>query len=55
MLQASNNHFLLLEVQARLVALLKKKPNFHQNQIQESNTCEGKNLQVHEFNLFGGL
>ena len=34
---------------------VEKKPNFHQNQIRESNTCEGENLQVHEFNLFGGL
>ena len=48
MLRASNNHFLLLDGQARLMALLKKKkrPNFHQNQIRESNACEGESLQV---------
>ena len=28
------------------MALLKKRPNFHQNQIRESNACEGENLQV---------
>ena len=48
MLQALNNHFLLLDGRARLMALLKKKkgPNFHQNQIRESNACEGESLQV---------
>ena len=24
----------------------KKRPNFHQNQIRESNACEGESLQV---------
>ena len=24
----------------------KKRPNFHQNQIRESDACEGENLQV---------
>ena len=28
------------------MALLKKKPNFHQNQIRKSDSCEGENLQV---------
>ena len=48
MLQALNNRFLLLDGRARLMALLKKKkgPNFHQNQIRESNACEGESLQV---------
>ena len=46
MQRASNNHFLLLDAQARLMALLKKRPNFHQNQIWEVNTCKGENLQV---------
>ena len=43
MLQALNNHFILLDAQARLMALLKKRSNFHQNQIQES---DRENLQV---------
>ena len=46
MLWASNNHFLPQDVQAKLMALLKKRLNFHQNQIWESNACEGENLQV---------
>ena len=48
MLQALNNHFLLLDGRARLMALLKKKkgPNFNQNKIWESNACEGESLQV---------
>ena len=46
MLWASNNHFLLLDAQARLMALFKKRSNFHQNQIRESDAHEGENLQV---------
>ena len=46
MLRALKHHFLLLDAQARLMALLKKKPNFHQNQIRKSDSCEGENLQV---------
>ena len=55
MLQASNNHFVLLDAQGRLMALLEKRPNVHQNQIWDSNAWEGENLQVlhicHEFSL----
>ena len=46
MLRALNNHFLLLDAQARLMALLKKRSNFHQNQIRVSDTCDRENLQV---------
>ena len=32
--------------------LVEKRPNFHQNQIRESDACERKNLQVlHIMNL----
>ena len=44
MLRAMNNHFLLLDAQARLMALLKKRSNFHQNQIRESDTRDRENL-----------
>ena len=46
MLRAMNNHFLLLDAQARLMVLLKKRSNFNQNQIQESDTRDRENLQV---------
>ena len=46
MLWALNNHFLLLDAQAGLMALLKKRSSFHQNQIRESDAREGENLQV---------
>ena len=52
MLWALNSHFLLLDAQARLMTLLKKRSNFHQNQIRESDARNGENLQVlHIMNL----
>ena len=52
MLQALNSHFLLLDAQARLMTLLKKRSNFHQNQIRESDARKAENLQVlHIMNL----
>ena len=45
MLWALNNHFLLLDAQAGLMALLKKRSSFHQNQIRESDAREGENLR----------
>ena len=45
MLQALNSHFLLLDAQARLITLLKKRSHFHQNQIRESDARKGENLQ----------
>ena len=51
-MRALNNHFLLLDAQARLMTLLKKRSSFHQNQIRESDAREGENLQVlHIMNL----
>ena len=53
MLRVWTSHFLLLEAQARLMTLLRKRSNFHQNQIQESDARKGENLQVlHIMNLF---
>ena len=46
LLLALNSHFLLLDMQARLMTLLKKRSDFHQNQIRGSNACKGENLQV---------
>ena len=52
MLPALNSHFLQLDAQGRLMALLRKRSNFHQNQIRESDACKGENLQVlHIINL----
>ena len=52
MLRALNSHFLLLDAQARLMTLLKKRSNVHQNQIWESDARKGENLQVlHIMNL----
>ena len=52
MLRALNSHFLLPEAQPRLMALLKKRSHFHQNQIRESDARKGENLQVlHIMNL----
>ena len=52
MLRSLNSHFLLLDAQARLMTLLKKRSNFHQNQIRESDARKGENLQVlHIMNL----
>ena len=52
MLRALNSHFLLLEAQSRLMALLKKRSHSHQNQIRESDARKGENLQVlHIMNL----
>ena len=52
MLRALNSHFLLLDAQARLMTLLKKRSNVHQNQIWESDARKEENLQVlHIMNL----
>ena len=52
MLGALNSHFLLLDVQARLMTLLKKRSDFHENQIRDSDARKGENLQVlHIMNL----
>ena len=52
MLRALNSHFLLLDAQARLMSLLKKRSNFHQNQIRDNDAHKGENLQVlHIMNL----
>ena len=46
MLRALNSHFLLLDALARLMTLLKKSSNFHENQSGERDAREGENLQV---------
>ena len=46
MLWALNSRFLLLDAHARLMTLLKKRLDFHQNQIRGSDAHEGESLQV---------
>ena len=46
MLQALNSNFLLLDMQARLMALLKKKAKFLLKSNLGEQHCEGENLQA---------
>ena len=46
MLQALNNHFILLDAQARLMALLKKKGQIFIKIKSGSDARDGENLQV---------